>query len=129
MVFCKRQPRSSVASVFPPHPLGDAVIRSQVLTRLATTPGVERLTAKVLLAEVGTDMQWVSSVPQLVSWVGFKPSQHESADHAQSARTRKGTKALRTALVEAGRARRRLASAQPSTISPDAATSAFNVRQ
>ena len=74
------------------------------LTRLATIPGVGRRTAEILLAEVGADMQRFPSAPPLVSWAGFSPGQHESAGHVQSARTRKGSKALRTALVEAGQA-------------------------
>ena len=74
------------------------------LTRLETIPGVQRRTAEILLAEVGTNMERFPSAPQLVSWAGFSPGQNESAGHRHPARTRKGSKALRTALVEAGQA-------------------------
>ena len=48
----------------------------EVLTRLATIPGVGRRTAE--------DMERFPSAPQLVSWAGFSPWQQESAGHAQS---------------------------------------------
>ncbi len=68
-----------------------------VLTRLHTIPGVERRTA-----EIGADMQRFPSAGHLVSWVGFSPGQDESAGKARSTRTRKGSKALRTALTQNG---------------------------
>ena len=74
------------------------------LTRLATIPGVGRRVAETILAEVGTDMQRFPSAPQLVSWAGFSPGQRQSGGHAHSAPVRKGSKALREALVEAGQA-------------------------
>lgn len=74
------------------------------LTRLQTIPGVERRTAEIIIAEIGTDMQRFPSAGHLVSWAGFSPGQHESAGKAQAVRTRKGSKALRAALTQSGHA-------------------------
>ena len=75
-----------------------------VLARLQTIPGVGRRTADTIIAEVGTDMQRFPSARQLLSWAGFSPGQNESAGQSRPARTRKGSKALREALVESGQA-------------------------
>lgn len=74
------------------------------LTRLQAIPGVERRTAEIMIAEIGTDLQRFPSPGHLVSWAGFSPGQHESAGKAQSTRTRKGSKALRAALTQSGHA-------------------------
>lgn len=74
------------------------------LTRLETIPGVGRRTAETIIAEVGTAMQRFPSAAAVVSWAGFSPGQNQSAGKAKAAPTRKGSKALRTALVEAGQA-------------------------
>jgi transposase len=71
---------------------------------LATIPGVERRTAEVLVAELGTDMSQFPSAPHLASWAGMCPGNNESAGKHGSGRTRKGSKWLRSALTEAGKA-------------------------
>ena len=72
------------------------------LTRLATIPGVGRRVAETIVAECGTDMQRFPSAAQFVSWAGFSPGQRQSGGHAHAAPVRKGSKTLRTVLVEAG---------------------------
>jgi transposase len=74
------------------------------LTRLQTIPGVERRTAEIMVAEIGTDMQRFPSAGHLVSWAGFSPGQDESAGKARSTRTRQGSKALRAALTQSDHA-------------------------
>lgn len=74
------------------------------LARLQTIPGVERRTAEVIIAEIGTDMQRFPSAGHLVSWAGFSPGQDESAGKARATRTRRGSKALRAALTQSGHA-------------------------
>ncbi|MHB1954138.1 MAG: IS110 family RNA-guided transposase [Sulfobacillus sp.] len=74
------------------------------LARLQTIPGVERRTAEVIIAEIGTDMHRFPSAGHLVSWAGFSPAQDESAGKARATRTRKGSKALRAALTQSGHA-------------------------
>jgi transposase len=71
---------------------------------LLTIPGVDRRTAEVVLAEIGPDMGRFPSSAQLASWAGVCPGNHESAGKHYSGRTRKGSKWLRTALVQAANA-------------------------
>jgi transposase len=72
--------------------------------RLDTIPGVGRLTAEVLIAEIGADVTRFPSARHLASWAGMCPGNRESAGKRLSGKTRKGSKWLRTALVEAAHA-------------------------
>lgn len=74
------------------------------LDRLDTIPGISRRIAEILVAEIGTDMSRFSTAGHLASWAGMCPGNHESAGKRLSGRTRKGSPALRTALVEAAHA-------------------------
>ena len=74
------------------------------LDRLDTIPGVGRITAEVLLAELGTDMTRFPTDRHLASWAALCPGNHESAGKRLSGKTRKGNRALRTALIEAANA-------------------------
>jgi transposase len=74
------------------------------IERLDAIPGVGRYTAEVLLAEIGTDMSRFPSAGHLAAWAGMCPGNYESAGKRQKGKTRKGSKWLRTALVEAGQA-------------------------
>ena len=74
------------------------------LTLLDTIPGVNRRTAEVLVAEIGPDMARFASAGHLASWAGMCPGNNESAGKHQSGKTRKGSKWLRIALVEAAQA-------------------------
>ena len=80
------------------------------LARLDTIPGLGRYTAEVLAAEIGLDMSQFPTAGHLASWAGMCPGNHESAGKRKGGRTRKGSKWLRRALIEAacaaGRARR-----------------------
>jgi transposase len=75
--------------------------------RLDSIPGVGRTTAEVLVAEIGTDMARFPTDGHLASWAALCPGHHESAGKRTSGKTRKGNRALRTALVEAAKAARR----------------------
>lgn len=74
------------------------------LALLDTIPGVGRRNAEQIIAEIGTNMDQFPSAAHLCSWAGLCPGQNESAGKRKSARTRKGNKKLRSALVEAARA-------------------------
>jgi transposase len=86
------------------------------IARLDAIPGVGRATAEVLVAELGTDMSRFPTDRHVASWAALCPGNHQSAGKRQSGRTRKGNRALRTALVEAayaaGRSRNTYLSAQ-----------------
>ena len=76
-------------------PFGEAV------TRLKTIPGVERVTAWGLLAEIGFDLKQFPTSAHLASWAGLCPGNHESAGKRLSGKTRKGSHTLRRCLRQA----------------------------
>lgn len=97
--FCDAQ-IAAVDAALAAHLAPDA----DLVARLDTIPGVGPRTAEVLVAEVGTDVARFASADHLTSWAGVCPGQDESAGKRRSGRTRKGNRALRTALVEAAQA-------------------------
>lgn len=64
-------------------------------------PGINRRIAEIVIAEVGADLQPFANAQQLASWAGMCPGNNESAGKRKSGKTRKGSKWLRRALVEA----------------------------
>jgi transposase len=77
---------------------------SPLLALLITIPGVSQRTAEVLLAEIGTDMGQFPSAGHLASWAGICPGNNESAGKHRAGTTRKGSRWLRVALIEAANA-------------------------
>src|SRR2546426_3076631 len=71
------------------------------LELLETIPGVGRLTAEVMLAELGPDMSRFPSDRHAASWAAICPGHDESAGKRRSGKTRNGNRWLRTALIEA----------------------------
>jgi transposase len=71
---------------------------------LCTIPGVQRRTAEVIVAEIGTDMSRFPSDRHLASWAGQCPGNDRSAGKRRSGKTRHGSKWLDTALTEAAMA-------------------------
>jgi transposase len=69
--------------------------------RLRTTTGIEQRTAEVLIAELGADMTVFPSDRHCASWAGLCPGHDESAGKRRSGKTRKGSRWLRAALIEA----------------------------
>ena len=84
------------------------------LERLETIPGIKRRTAEVLAAEIGLDMSHFPTAGHLASWAGMCPGNHESAGKRKTGKTRKGSKWLRRALTESGRAAARKKGCYPS---------------
>lgn len=68
---------------------------------LVSIPGIQRRTAEVVIAEIGTDMSRFPTSRHLASWAGLSPGNNESAGKRKHGRTTKGSPWLRTALVEA----------------------------
>jgi transposase len=77
---------------------------SPLLALLITIPGVSQRTAEVILAEIGTDMGQFPSAGHLASWAGICPGNNESAGKHRAGTTRKGSRWLRVALIEAANA-------------------------
>jgi len=72
--------------------------------RLMKIPGVDRIVAAILIAEIGVDMSVFQSASHLAAWAGVSPGNNESAGKQKSTATRKGNIHLKTALVEAASA-------------------------
>jgi transposase len=74
---------------------------AEALGWLVTIPGVQRRTAEVLLAEIGTDVTPFRTSEHLASWAGLCPGNNESAGKRRTGKMRKGSLWLRAALVQA----------------------------
>jgi transposase len=69
--------------------------------RLKTIPGVSDVVARVIVAEIGTDMSRFPTAGHLISWAGLCPRNDESAGKRRSTRLRQGAPWLKTTLVQA----------------------------
>jgi transposase len=63
-------------------------------------PGVDRITAWHLIAELGLDMSIFPDADHCASWAGMSPGSCESAGKQLSGRTKKGNKYLRRVLAQ-----------------------------
>lgn len=72
-----------------------------LLERLDAIPGIGRVVAEILAAEIGLDMAPFPSAGHLASWAGMCPGQYESAGKRKGGKTRKGSTWLRRALKQA----------------------------
>lgn len=70
------------------------------LENLQTVPGVKERSATSIIAEVGTDMGHFRTPKKLVSWVGLRPRNEESAGKIKSRRITHGNKFLRKTMIE-----------------------------
>jgi transposase len=68
---------------------------------LMTIPGVDRITASSMIAEIGGDMSQFPSAQHLASWAGICPGSKESAGKHYSGKTRKGSRWLGRVLCQA----------------------------
>ena len=78
-----------------------ALNTEQAVELLDTIPGVDKTTAEVIVAELGTDMSRFRTSSHAASWAGLSPGNHQSGGKHYSGRTRKGNRALRSGLVQA----------------------------
>jgi len=65
-----------------------------------TIPGIDRVAAWSLLAEIGADMGQFPSARHLVSWAGLCPGNNESAGKRKSSRTRQANPWLRGIMTQ-----------------------------
>jgi transposase len=77
---------------------------SEQVALLDTIPGVNRRVAETIIAEIGVDMDQFPTHHHLASWAGMCPGSDESAGKRRPGKTRKGSKWLRSILVEAAQA-------------------------
>lgn len=70
------------------------------LENLQTIPGVKERSATSIIAEVGTDMNHFQTPKKLVSWVGLRPRNEESAGKIKSRKITHGNKFLRKTMIE-----------------------------
>ena len=75
---------------------------AEQMVLLQTIPGVEKIAAWQLIAEMGVDMSVFPDGEHCASWAGLSPGSHESAGVRQSGRTKKGNKYLRRVLTQSG---------------------------
>lgn len=78
-----------------------------LIALLCKVPGVSRLAAVSILAEIGIDMTRFPTAGHLVAWAGMCPGHNESAGKRRSSRLRKGAPWLKTMLVQCAWAAKR----------------------
>jgi transposase len=70
------------------------------IEQLKSIPGISDLSACVILAEIGRDMNRFATHGHLLSWAGLCPKNDQSAGKRRSNRMRKGAPWLKTTLVQ-----------------------------
>lgn len=72
--------------------------------RLDSSPGINRTTALIIVAEIGVDMARYPSDCHVTAWAGLSPGNNETGGKQRTSSTRKGNHYLRRALVQAAQA-------------------------
>jgi transposase len=70
------------------------------IERLSTIPGLSKVAAQAIVAEIGLDMARFPTEGHLVSWAGLCPRMDESAGKQRSTRLKKGAPWLKPMLVQ-----------------------------
>jgi transposase len=73
---------------------------SEAVERLCEIPGISRIVAETVIAEIGGDMGAFPTADHLISWAGLCPRLDESAGRRRSTRIRKGATWLKPVLVQ-----------------------------
>lgn len=74
------------------------------ISLLCTIPGIKRLSAIIIISEIGMDMSQFSSSKRLCCWAGLTPTNNESAGKKKSVRTSRAGVYLKPALVQVAHA-------------------------
>ena len=77
---------------------------AELLPRLDAVPGVSRMAAITILAEIGVDMSRFATSKHLAAWAGMAPGNDETGGKARPTKTRKGNRYLRRILVQCAHA-------------------------
>lgn len=67
---------------------------------LQTIPGIDKVSAAIIISEIGIDMQRFGSSERFCFWAGMSPGNNESAGKRKSGHTTKGTPTLRSNLCQ-----------------------------
>jgi len=67
---------------------------------LCTIPGIQKLSAMIIIAELGADLRTFVTAAALTGWAGLRPRNDESAGKIKSKKITKGNKYLRRILVQ-----------------------------
>lgn len=67
---------------------------------LQTIPGIDEMSAAIMIVEMGVDMQRFGSREQFCAWAGVCPGNNESAGKKKSGKTRNGNHQLRVILCQ-----------------------------
>lgn len=70
------------------------------LLLLCTIPGIQKLSAMIIIAELGVDLRTFATAAALTGWAGLRPRNDESAKKIRSHKITKGNKYLRRILVQ-----------------------------
>jgi len=67
---------------------------------LCTIPGIQKLSAMIIISELGADLKAFITAAALTGWAGLRPRNDESAGKIKSKKITKGNKYLRRILVQ-----------------------------
>lgn len=67
---------------------------------LSTIPGIQKLSAMIIIAELGVDLKTFATACALTGWAGLRPRNDESAKKIKNNKITKGNKYLRRILVQ-----------------------------
>jgi transposase len=87
--------------VTPPEPAAQKSPLQTAVDLWKTIPGIDELTASMLVAEIGANMDQFPNSHHLASWAGLCPGNNESAGKRRSGKIRKGSVWLRRGLCQA----------------------------
>jgi transposase len=75
--------------------------------QLQSLPGIQAITTRDILAEIGPEMRRCGLATRLSSWAGMAPGNNASAGKRRKGRARKGNRSLRRVLVQCAWAARK----------------------
>lgn len=79
---------------------GEMKAYEDAIEKIDELPGIGKRSAEVILAEIGIDMSRFPTAAHLASWAGLCPGNNESAGKRKSGKTNKGSKHLKSILIQ-----------------------------